>query len=199
MLQTTPDIANILTNFTTVDLDMCYIEKKEEVEQFLIDKSIRTPNHLISGAPTSQILSYLVNYEMFDTLQKFCDKNDIVMSIYVDDIIFSSQNRISHKNKDIIYKIISKYFYKIARKKVKCYAAGYPKLVTGIIISKNGEIKIPNKLGKKIKDEYKYYKENKSDEESKKRLRGLLVAARQTETTKFNNIYKHVVQTSENM
>jgi len=89
-LKTSPDVAYILTNLLTIDLSLCDIKDIESVESFLISKKIRTPNHLISGSPASQILSYLVNHKMFDELQSLCDKNDISMSIYVDDITFSS-------------------------------------------------------------------------------------------------------------
>lgn len=190
VLKTTPDISNILTNFTTVDLALCEIDDLESVEKFLIRKGIKTPNHLISGSPTSQILSYLVNYMMFDELQIFCNINNIIMSVYVDDITFSSQNAISHRHKEIIYRIISKYIYQISHNKVKYYTSISPKLVTGTIISTDGNLKIRNSLSLKIKKELEFYKAHNEDTASKKRLRGLIVAARQSEPTKFQGIYE---------
>ena len=44
---------------------------------------------------------------MFGELQQYSNKNNITMSIYVDDITFSSNNNISYENKRNIYKIIS--------------------------------------------------------------------------------------------
>lgn len=191
-LQTSSDIANILTNFVTVDLTLCNIEDPESVEKFLQLKRIKTTNHLISGSPSSQILSYLANHKMFDELQSFCNKNEIVMSIYVDDITFSSQNEISHKYKEIIYKIISKYFYRLSRNKVKYYTSNYPKLVTGSVISSDGTLKVRNALSNKIVKEFCHYKSNPDDTESLNRLRGLVIAARQSEPTKFENIYSFI-------
>lgn len=191
-LKTTPDIADILTSLVTIELSLCDIQNQESVEQFLLMKGIKTTNHLISGAPTSQILSYLVNHKMFDELQTFCDKNKITMSIYVDDITFSAQNRISHKHKEIIYSIISKYLYRLSRSKVKYYTNNYPKLVTGAIISTNGKLIIPNSMRHKIVNELHNYKNNPLDEHSIKRLQGLIVAAKQTEPTIFDNIYNLV-------
>lgn len=191
-LKVSADIANILTNFVTVDLSLCDIQNQESVEKFLVMKGIKTTNHLISGAPTSQILSYLANHKMFDELQSFCDKNNITMSIYVDDITFSAQNKISHKHKEIIYNIISKYLYKLSRNKVKYYTNNYPKSVTGTIILPSGELIIPNSLSNKVIDELRNYKRNPQDENSRKRLQGLIEAVRQTEPTKFNNIYNLV-------
>ena len=51
------DIANILTNFVTIDLALCNIQEPKSIEQFLLSKGIKTTNHLISGSPASQILS----------------------------------------------------------------------------------------------------------------------------------------------
>lgn len=197
-LMTSPDIANILTNFTTVDLALCDIKDKESVERFLLSKNIKTTNHLISGAPTSQILSYLVNYKMFDELQIFCDKNNITMSIYVDDITFSSNNHISHKNKEIIYSIIAKHFYRLSRHKVKYYTCNYPKEVTGSIINPDGKTMVPNSLSLKVINELKHYKVNTESKTSLNRLRGLVVAARQNEPKKYQNIYNLVCEASKN-
>lgn len=191
-LRTSSDIANILTNFVTIDLTLCDIQNPESVEQFLLSKGIKTTNHLISGSPASQILSYLSNRNMFDELQTFCDKNDIIMSIYVDDITFSSQHKISHKHKEIIYNIISKHLYKLSRTKVKYYTNNYPKSVTGTIISPNGKLIIPNSLSRKIVNELRNYKRNPLDEHSQKRLQGLIIAAQQTEPAKFRNMYNYV-------
>lgn len=191
-LETSSDIANILTNFVTIDLTLCDIQDPESIEQFLLSKGIKTTNHLISGSPASQILSYLVNHNMFDELQNFCDKNDIVMSIYVDDITFSSQYKISHKHKEIIYNIISKYLYRLSRTKVKYYTNNYPKSVTGTVILPNGKLIIPNSLSHKVINELHNYKDNPQDERSRKRLQGLIVAAQQTEPTIFDNIYQLV-------
>lgn len=196
-LKTSPDIANILTNFVTVDLTLCDTQNQESVEQFLLDKGIKTTNHLISGAPTSQILSYLVNHIMFDELQSFCNKNNIIMSIYVDDITFSSQSRISHKHKEIIYNIISKHLYKLSRSKVKYYTKNYPKLVTGAVISTNRTLIVPNSLSNKVSNELHNYKNNPQDTHSLKRLRGLVIAARQIEKTKYESIYNIVFDASK--
>ena len=191
-LKASSDIANILTNFVTIDLTLCDIQKPKAIEQFLLSKGIKTTNHLISGSPASQILSYLVNHNMFDELQTFCDKNDIIMSIYVDDITFSSQNKISHKHKEIIYNIISKYLYRLSKTKVKYYTNKYPKSVTGIVILPNSKLIIPNSLHHKVIKELHNYKANPQDEHSRKRLQGLIVAAKQTDPTIFNNIYQLV-------
>ena len=191
-LKTAPDIACILTNLLTVDLSKCNIEDANSVNEFLISKKIKTPNHLISGSPASQILSYLVNHKMFDTLQEFCDKNSLIMSVYVDDITFSSQHVISHSQKEVIYNIISKNLYRLSRNKVKYYTKNYPKLITGAVVSPNSNLKIRNSLSLNIIKEWKHFKQNQQDTKSKARLQGLIIAAHQSEPEKFQSIYKIV-------
>lgn len=185
-----PDIAQILTNFTTVDLLKSKVKNIEEVYQFLESKNVKSYNHLISGAPTSQILSYLANHKMFDEMQAISDENNVTMTVYVDDVIFSSNFYISHKFKVKIHKFIKKYGYRVSTKKVKSYSKLYPKLVTGVIINSSGRLTIKNSLRKKIVDEYKYLKEYPDDMDSRKRLRGLVTAARQVNKAAYPNIYK---------
>ena len=77
-----------------------------QVNAFLTSKNVKTRNHLISRAPTSQILSYMANHKMFDEIQSLANHNGIVMTIYVDDITFSSKNHISNKFKNKVQSII---------------------------------------------------------------------------------------------
>lgn len=114
-----PDIAEILTNFTTIDLDKSQANRLDEVYSFLDSKGVTRKNHLISGAPSSQIMSYLVNHRMFDEMQKVADNNNMVMTVYVDDVTFSSENRISKNSKDKIIAIVRKHGYQISKSKVK--------------------------------------------------------------------------------
>lgn len=76
-----PDVAEVLTNLTTIDLKRLDQKYLSEVYDFLATKGVKCYNHLISGAPTSQILSYLVNHQMFDELQMLSDKNDVTMTV----------------------------------------------------------------------------------------------------------------------
>lgn len=70
----TPDISEILTNFTTIDIEKTKTSNLDDIYDFLKDKNVACKNHLISGAPTSQILSYLVNHSMFDEMQAIANK-----------------------------------------------------------------------------------------------------------------------------
>lgn len=191
-----PDVAAILTNFTTVDLEMLYPNKLADVYGFLKEKHVKCYNHLSSGAPTSQILSYLVNHKMFDELQELADKFEYTMSVYVDDVAFSSEHQISSSFRNSVLQILKKYNYQVSKKKVKGYTKTYPKLVTGVIISDDGNATIKNSLRKKIINEYEHLRCNPTDKDSRQRLRGLVTAARQVDKSAYPNIRKYAFEKS---
>ena len=189
-LNCSPDVAELLTNFTTIDLEKSQTTTLDEIYCFLDSKGVTCKNHLISGAPTSQIMSYLVNHQMFDEMQKVADDNNATMTIYVDDVTFSSEARISKDFRDKIISIVRKYNYQISKTKVKKYTKLYPKLVTGVIIDSGGKPVIKNSMREKIIKEHDYLREHPDDNNSRQRLKGLLTAARQVNKRAFPTIYK---------
>ena len=194
-----PDVAQLLTDLTTIDLGKSSAKNVDEIYEFLKEKNVSSYNHLISGAPTSQILSYLVNHKMFDEMQKLADDNGITMTVYVDDVTFSSENRISKDFRDKIITIIRKYNYQISRKKVKRYTKLYPKLVTGVIIDAMGNPVLKNSMRQKIILTYNGLKTNPENTDLRMRLRGLLIAARQVNKYSFTTIYKFAFQPNESI
>lgn len=185
-----PDIAEILTNLTTVDIFKSDAEDIDSILTFLRSKNVSCYNHLISGAPTSQILSYLVNHKMFDELQALADNSDITMTVYVDDVTFSCPHNISKKFRERVCQIIKKYHYQIPKQKVKGYSKLYPKLITGVIIDSTGNLTIKNSLRRKIIIEHENLRKFPDDEKSRQRLRGLITAARQVDKTAYPIIHK---------
>ena len=184
------DIAAILTNFTTIDIEKTKINNLDDIYAFLKSKGVTCKNHLISGAPTSQILSYLVNHAMFDEMQAIANENNVMMTVYVDDVTFSSEYRISHQFTEKIISIVRKYGYKLSKSKVKKYTKLYPKLVTGVVIDSSGHPTIKNSMRLKIINEYNNAKSHPDDYKSKQRLQGLLIAARQISPNAFPSIFK---------
>lgn len=189
-LNCSSDIAEILANFTTIDLEKSRSRDLQSVKNFLSDKGVTCYNHLISGAPTSQLLSYLVNRKMFDELHMLAAKQGISMTVYVDDITFSSRSRISRRFRAAVLKVIQKHNYQVSRKKTKNYTKYYPKLVTGVIIDSNGNPIIKNSLRKKIADEHKNLRQCPDNNASRRRLQGLVTAARQVDRTAYPTIHK---------
>lgn len=178
----------MLTNLTTVSLERFPKEELTEVYDFLGQKGVHCYNHLISGAPTSQILSYLVNHKMFDELHTLSAKNDMVMTVYVDDMVFSSEHKISSHFRNSVKSIIMKYRYKLSHNKVKGYSKGYPKLVTGVVIDCNENMIVKNSLQHKIILEFEHLRKNPMDQESRQRLRGLVTSVQQIDKSIFPNI-----------
>ncbi|MBG0918934.1 reverse transcriptase family protein [Exiguobacterium sp. SRB7LM] len=98
-------------------------------------------NHSIlpQGYPTSPILSYLTNKKMFDKISQLSSQNNIIFSLYVDDLTFSSPNPISKKFENEVRKILNFYSYKVNSSKTKRQYITKPVLITGVIIN-NGEL-----------------------------------------------------------
>jgi hypothetical protein len=191
-LRTSPDIADALTSFTTIDLRRCNNANLPEVEEFLAKKGIRTTNHLISGSPASPILSFLVNLDMFDELYTLSVHHSMTMTVYMDDITFSSDNRISNRLINGIHNIISKYNYVISSDKAKMYTKSYPKEITGTIIDKTGNLVIPNRLRYKIIQDFKKLRANPYNETLRQQLHGRVSSARQIVPSAFPSIYRYV-------
>ncbi|MDR0483978.1 MAG: reverse transcriptase family protein [Alphaproteobacteria bacterium] len=136
-LKMSPDIAELLCKFTVFD------------------------NHLSQGLSTSPILSYLVNQDMFNKISSYIG-NNLRMSVYVDDITFSSDVSIGKRTQDKIISIIESYGYKVKPEKIKYYKSGKHKKITGLIISKHNQLKIPNRIREKIIKQYPPKENNKN-------------------------------------
>lgn len=69
------------------------------------------------------------------------------MSVYIDDIVISTTQKIHMSNINKIINIIQKQGYAISSEKLKFYGADEHKRVTGAIISKDGrKLILPNKI-----------------------------------------------------
>lgn len=185
-LLTSSDVAKILTDLCTIDMEKISNINKEVIE-YMKENKIRYNKHIPTGSPISCILSYLVNYKMFEEITKLANKYECKTSIYVDDIVISSINKI---NKQLIYEIISiirRSGYKIQKKKLKYYNNNEFKRVTGNIISKDGnELVIPNKIRYKI---YKIRKDKSIDVNNKiNKMRGFSQVIKQIERVNKRNI-----------
>lgn len=116
-MKNSSDVAQVLTNLCTCNLNMHSNQVK--INDFLRTKKIRCSNHLMTGSPCGPILSYLVNEDMFNEMKKVCDYKNINMTIYIDDVFFSSTKPISSSFKKRIIKIITKNGYNVSKRKIK--------------------------------------------------------------------------------
>ena len=136
-LQTSPDIAKILTDILTY-------------------KGI-----VPTGCPTSQIIAFYAYYDMFLEINQEAEKLSCIFTLYVDDMTFSSKNPFM---KDQLIRridcILRKYGHKPKYKKVKYYSKGAYKLITGVVLTPNHTLLAPNKNQKKVYDEFKSMKKD---------------------------------------
>lgn len=135
-MQTSPDVAKILTDITTLD-------KK-----------------LPTGTPTSQLIAFHAYEDMFNEINNLAKSYNCIFSLYVDDMTFSSSYPFSPKN--LTYKIktiLHKYKHHLSSEKVKYYSKDMAKDITGLILTKDNQIAIPNRLQKKIYDNFSKIKD----------------------------------------
>lgn len=174
-LHTSPDVANILTNFSTINLDLKNQENRtmQLVNLFISEKGITNRNHLITGSPLSSIMSYLANADMFEYLYSYSRRYGITMTVYVDDIVFSANHKIPSFFRNYIIKVIQHNGYIISPKKCKWYNYPAIKKVTGVILDESGKMQVPNRLMQKT---HAYIEEIKQQEMANiNKLQGCLI------------------------
>lgn len=162
------DIANILTRLTTFD------------------------RHLPTGAPTSVILAYFAYAKTFEDIYKKAQELNIDMSVYVDDVTFSSQNLIPKSFYNFVEKRMKLQGLILKKKKTKWYKPNDFKIITGHGISAKSEGKVPIKNILKIKAimQGKNIKELSYQELIS--LKGTLIVAQRIEPGFYNTLFKRV-------
>ncbi|MDD2181600.1 MAG: reverse transcriptase family protein [Bacilli bacterium] len=183
-LKMNKDIAEVMTNLTTIDLGNLFTD---DIKMFLKSKNIKVYNHLPSGSPISSIMSYLANIDMFNEIEKLCIDKDYKITFYVDDITISSKSSIDLGIVKEIAIIINNHYHKMNYEKLKVYNDSEYKKITGCVISAN-ELIIPNKtrykISKLIKEEY--------NEKELNRLLGLTRHAQLFDNSKYKSLEKTV-------
>ena len=154
----------------------------------VVSKILTFNGHIARGSCVSPILSHLSINNTFSKIQQYCKNRNLKLSIYMDDIIFSSDKRIDISGIiNFMTKVLSIIELKINYKKLRKYGINDSKRVTGVIITKDNKIRIQNKNRKKLKDIIENY--NECDEDI---IKGLLSYMKQIEPTsykKYNILY----------
>lgn len=110
------------------------------------------------GLSQSATLAYLVNYSLFNYLYMIAKENDIDMSIYVDDVVFSSRKQIPQSFIDRLFGIIKGNGMLIKRQKVHNYKKESVKKITGVYVNGN-KTRVANNKHLEFHTQYKYLKE----------------------------------------
>lgn len=167
-LQMEADIASLLTSILTYD------------------------NHLPTGAPSSQLLTYWAYKKTFNDIYKKAKSYGILMTLFVDDLTFSSEQPIPQSFKDYVVNRLNSEGLSINKKKTKTFNENQYKKTTGTVISPDNKLLVPNKLQHKIY--ILKHKENKTDKEIMS-LKGMLNSARQINKNFMNDYYTKLMQT----
>ena len=160
------DIASLLTNILTFD------------------------NHLPTGAPSSQLLTYWAYKKTFNDIYEKALSMNICMTLFVDDLTFSSSKPIPADFKRYVISRLKSEGLSVNKKKTKTYSINQYKKTTGTVISPDNKILVPNKLQHKI-----YILKHKEDKTSKEimSLKGMINSARQIKSNFMDDYYKKLM------
>ena len=182
----------------TLDIASFYQNTKEEyIEKFFREKlnfdsialntiiKVTSINgHLPTGAPSSPILSLLTHKEIFDEIYKKAVEENILFSLYLDDISISSDKPIPYDFIQFIKNKLHEHGLWLKTNKIKKF--GYKsKNITGIYINQAGQVKVPWRI------EYAFIKKIKAKNikdmniEELQRCLGLVSYIQQIEKDKF--------------
>lgn len=175
----------------------CKTFKMSEDVAGAMTRLVTIDGHLPTGSPTSQILAYWTFNVMFNEIKQLCDENNLVFSLYVDDMTFSSHERISEQFITDLNIIINRHGLKLKKSKQKYYGKFDFKLITGVAIDKSGELQVKNGLRHNVKKEFDEIKDLDSkkqpvSDKKIKRLKGLLSSAKQVEGDIYPSINKYL-------
>ena len=103
---------------------------------------------LPTGSPVSPIISYFAYRPMFDELHALALSVGAVMTVYVDDIVFSGHG-VNGSLIPIAKEIIKKSGLK--GHKISRFRKNQPRIITGAVVMPDGKLRIPNKRHRKIR------------------------------------------------
>ena len=150
-----------------------------------------------TGTPTSQIIAFLTYNDIFMKIHKLCEDNEIVFTLYVDDITLSSNTLINRDIKQKINSLLNKKGLNIKNSKTKFYSKKSKKSVTGTIINGNS-IMLENRKRKEIIELYKECVNPATySVEKLVKLKGKMSDARQVEKDIFPTICNYLNKHSE--
>lgn len=116
-LQCAPDVAGLLT-------DLCTYKRV-----------------LPTGAPSSPILAYWANRDLFESVDQRGKALQLNLSVYVDDITLSGDT-IPRSLSEQVGGIVKSHGHKLSEHKTKIFGPGRPKHVTGVVIA-GGVLRVP--------------------------------------------------------
>lgn len=117
---------------------------------------------LAQGLSQSSILAYLVNHTLFDYIYELASKYGITMTLYVDDLVFSSTKQISQEFIDKLFGLFKRNDMSIKKSKIHSIRDTKAKKITGVYI-KGNKSKVPNRKHEEFEVQYNFLSEEISN------------------------------------
>lgn len=170
-----------------------HLNMSEDVSWVLTDL-VFFNDYLPTGSPASQIIAFWSYYPCFQKIVDLAKSKNILITLYVDDFTLSSNKQIPGSLLYAICGELKKVGLKVKRKKTRHYSSKEHKKVTGVIITTDNNLRIPNKLRVdiiRLAEEL----EKRMNEKKYNSLLGKLRAARCIEPHAFDNLYNRLKKT----
>lgn len=125
---------------------------------------------LVQGSPASVVLSFYANEYMFRGLSKIAKDFNLKMTVFVDDIVFSTESKIVnfHVLRNKVIGLMLSQGYRLNARKVKRYRNSKQIYVTGILVGSQRRLKVPNGQYKAIHELRKSIRDGMSKKEIEK-------------------------------
>lgn len=163
-------------------------EMRDDVASLLADL-LTYKNHLPTGGSHSQIIAFWAYRLTFERIYSLCSSKGIKMSLWVDDISFSTPSPFPEGWVRGINKIFSNVQLQLKLSKTKHYSKGEFKIITGSAAGADGKIYVRNSKRQEIR---KLIEGRKVEDLSLVEVRsfhGKVAAQRQNEPTFFENLF----------
>lgn len=145
--------------------------------------------HIPTGASTSQLMAFWAYRPMFERIHKLCVLKNITMTVWVDDITFSSREPFPKNWISDISKIATEVGLSLKPSKTKKYTAKEYKTITGSVISPTGEILVKNAKRKEIIEILRGKKIEDLSLNEARTLLGKVTSQRQNQSDFCINVY----------
>lgn len=121
---------------------------------------------LPTGSPSSPLVSYFANIEMWESINALVKSYNCTLSVYIDDVTISG-DKVPRALKNKVKQVLNQYGLRSKRAKEKYYRRGHPAEITGIIVGADKSLNVPRRQHKKahetrnsislVDDEYEGY------------------------------------------
>lgn len=109
-----------------------YFECSPDVA-YLLSKISSFDGHVPTGSRLSMPIAFWANFHMFQNLNDYCKRLNVVMSVYVDDLCFSGE-AVSDQFYRVILRKVEGCGHKIHKGKTKLYSGDQHKMITGVSV-----------------------------------------------------------------